>query len=847
MTDEADGGDAVSGEADGTTEGDAVSGEANSVTGEADTATEEAETVVAESGPSTDESDAGSANPGATKRERSGPGTGRREVPYRATVSAAVGFFAVALVLVGVRSATDLLPAVVRTPVVTIPPIVLAFTFVPGALFLLALRDDDELGAEWIAYAGGLSLLIVMAVGLVVNVVLPRVGITEPLSASVYAPAMAVAVAVLAAACFASEGPEATLIVPTPSPLAPAPLFFLLLPLLGVLTITHMNQTGDNRPLVAVYFAVALVPLAAWFLVDREWHALAVWSTAYSILLTEGLKSGASFPGNPVVVFTWIAGRWVPGTNGEQTISTELLQHGTIFPGFANFANVDIMTQMAQVNPLFVSLIPLALFVAFRQYVDSRIAVLGAAVFAFAHPYYNQYVMAGRAGTPVVFVSLFALALSDRGLSRVNASLLTMAFGLGVVWTHYGTSYFVMAALVPAFALLVGLWLFDGVVEGALERGAVDLRSAPRDAIRSVRDKPPGPGLTISFVTFFVVATFSWFLYTNGGRGFELFPRQFASVLTDLFSQSDSTGRTAARLERNYGSLVIAVSKRLYLLLAAMIGLGIAIALYERYDPTGWLALRDGDGVVDVGTSEAGGRWSGKSPFDDRFIALAATMLAIFGSTLVFRTWGGGRPMMISFAFTTIFAAYAAVWIGRELSAAVESRWSRRPPWILGESGAGSAFAVLLALMFLLNSGTVTALGLEGQAPSDTPIPGDDSLEVDVAAHAWVIDHNPGTNVYGDYIAFGQTDWRLPAIAARTEGLNRYGPERPRGDVQRLTRPDAAPGYLVMLKHNVESGELTMYMDDRPIDDIREEYRENVVYTTGNSRVHYIPPDDDEQ
>jgi uncharacterized membrane protein len=739
------------------------------------------------------------------------PETGRLSIDRKAVVGLLVGGYLLAIAMVALAHLAPVVP-----PIVTTPPIVLALTFVPGALLLLSLDRAEDIGARWVGYALGVSLLLLMLLGLSINIILPFVGIERPLSAAPLVASISVLVAAVAAGAFVLRDGDVAVVAP--SLFAPTPLALLLLPTFGVIAISVFNRTGVNLPLLAVLTAIAFVPLVVYLRIDSRWHALGIWTMALAVLYHDSLHRTSTFSGNPVVVSIWKAGRWTPGTEAGGRVSTELLQHGTIFPMYANLADLNIMTQMTVVNPLFVSFIPLALFVAFRRYVDSGLAFVAAALFVFAHPFYNQYPPAGRAATPVLFLALFAVVLTDTDIHPGIASFLTLFFGTGVVFTHYGTSYFVMVSFIGALVLLALLWSADDVLDAPLQDRSENARTAVRTVFRSVRRQSGGAVFSWTVVAFYVVVTFSWYLYTNAGRAFGLFPRHLSRSLDQLLTGSSDVGRTGARLQRDYGSEVIYFSKRIYMFIGVLMAIGFVVAYYRRY--------KRGDG-------------RGLARRDDAFLAIGTAMFALFGGTVFIRTWGGGRPMMITFVFTAVFAMFGMVWLGGGLELA--SDLDRLPSIpIPGETAAVSMFAVLLAVLFVLNSGVATAVGLDARAPSQTPVPREGYQETDLATHAWVIDSREEGTVYGDHIAFGHTDWLLPAIAARTDGGVGYGGEKPRNHLDELTDPDAESGYLLLLGHNVATGTFDRYASRQPIEDVRPEYRENKVYTTGQSTVYYF-------
>ena len=743
------------------------------------------------------------------------PETGRLSIDREVVVGLLVGGYLLAIAMVALAHLGSTVPLIVTTP-----PIVLALSFVPGALLLLSLDRAENIGAKWIGYALGVSLMLLMLLGLIINVTLPFVGIERPLSVAPLVASISVLVAAVAFGAFVFRDGDVTVVAP--SLFAPTPLAFLLLPTLSVIAISVFNRTGENLPLLAVLTAIAFVPLVVYLWIDSRWHALGIWTMALAVLYHDSLHSTSTFSGNPVVISIWNEGRWIPGTEAGGQVSTELLQHGTIFPMYANLADLNIMTQMTVVNPLFVSFIPLALFVAFRRYVDSELAFVATALLVFAHPFYNQYPTAGRAATPVLFLALFAVVLTDTNILPGTASFLTLLFGTSIVFTHYGTSYFVMVSFIGALVLLALLWGFDDVLDAAPQHRGENARTSLRTAFRSVRRQSRDAVFSGTMVAFYVVVTFSWYLYTNAGRAFALFPRHLSRSLEELLTGSSDVGRTGARLQRDYGSEVIYLSKRIYMFIGVLMAIGFVVVYYRRYRQ---------------------GNERGLSRRDDAYLAIATAMIALFGTTVFIRTWGGGRPMMITFVFTAVFAIFGVVWLGQGLELAGDM--DRLPnTTIPGETSAVSMFAVLLAVLFVLNSGVATAVGLDARAPSQTPVPSENYQETDLATHAWVIDNREDGNVYGDNIAFGHTDWLRPAILARTEDGVGYGGKKPRNRIQELTRPGAEAGYLLLLGHNVETRTFDRYASQMPVEDVRPAYRENKVYTTGQSTVYYFDTED---
>jgi uncharacterized membrane protein len=731
----------------------------------------------------------------------------QRSTARNRVVGLLVGVYLLGVAMVGL---TPWLPALVTTP-----PVVAAVTLVPGGLLLMTVKGTEQVDARWLVYAAGTGLALLLMVGLVLNLVLPAAGVDRPLMRGPILVALTVLVAVLSVSATHREGPSID--AHLGSPVTPAPLALALLPLTTVLGVAVMNRTGNNLPLIVVLAAVAIVPLAVVTLVDREWHAFGVWTVATAVLYHDALATGKTFPGNAVVVRTYRAALWVPGTTGESELATELLQHGTIFPMLARLTGLNIMRELLLVNPALVSVIPVALFVAYRRYLGSHRAVLAASVFIFAHPFYKQYPTAGRAATPVIFLSLFAVTLADDEYSPLTRAGLGLLFLSGVAVTHYGTSYFVMAAMAGAIAGVITLRILESA--GAAHRSELGWRTAVRERVAGPLDD--GSVFSLSTVAFFSVVVFSWFMYTNGGRAFELFPRHFTHIIEQfLTSQADvGQGRTGARIERNYGSLAVTLSKLVYMFLAALMGVGLTGETLDRFRP--------GEDYR----------------FDNAFVGLGGTMLALFAMTLIVRTWGGGRPMMIAFVFALPFAV-AGVDRLIDLGETVECRYRSGPKILhIQRQSALAAFGIVLAVLFVLNSGTgVVVVGMDRPAPGGVPsAAGQNYQPTDVSTHAWIIDHHRTGAIYGDYVARGQTDWFLPAIALRTEGGREYSGRKPRNKLDPLKRPDAGSGFILILGHNKATGTFHRGLGvEMPITKVRPGYRRSVIYTTGRSKVYYF-------
>jgi hypothetical protein len=206
--------------------------------------------------------------------------------------------------------------------------------------------------------------------------------------------------------------------------------------------------------------------------------------------------------------------------------------------------------------------------------------------------------------------------------------------------------------------------------------------------------------------------------------------------------------------------------------------------------------------------------------------------------------------MMITLTFTTPFSVLGAIALVRfvrsmESYVPVPGSWSGGLP--LSRSIGSVGFAILLVVLFSLNSGVASAAFIGGQSPSNVPwVEAQDSgRQIDIDGHAWVNDYGSG-KVYGDYPTFGQTDWYISAIALETnqdwpygEGLN-----KPRGNLPSLRGGPIEPGYILLLSHNIENQMIVRYTtyENTPLEEFDREFQQrDKIYSTTSSAIYYEP------
>jgi len=727
------------------------------------------------------------------------------------------------------------------------PIVAIAYlTIVPGLLLVTYLEIDHDL-VTVVGYVVGLSFIVTMAVGGLASLILPRLGLESPMDPLPLAIEM-VSVTTLIAASVWRRDPEFGLEIPFGDFLEPFPLALLLLPFVSLLGTVYMKVTDSNIVLLYLLLGIALLPIGlVWRSETNQWYGLAVWSVSASLLYHGGLWPFTA--GHQLSTITVEQGRWA--VNYGDGIGT-LLPNGVLYPAYAILADIPMSIQFEVVNPLFISLLPVLLYAAFRRQTDERKALVGVCLFMFSFPFYTLYPNGGRVSTPVFFLALTALAVSDEVIPTNVRRVLILAFAAGIAVSHYGTAWVVMGAFFFSGLLLIAVRVADRLWPGR-ERPVAESEGGGVGATptadgghskqgQALAARTGGAGLLRwSFVAFYTAFAMAWYLYTGLGGKFKTLPNHVIGGLREALYQDELSGTAVRSATKNYGSFSISTARQIYILFGALMAIGIVYIAWKR-------VVRD-ERVV-----------------DDEFLALGAGFLAILATAFlpVSTGFNTARVMMIVFTFTAPFAVFGAdaiVGVPMRLWKRVTDRASdfgeERDSGFGHPSRSGRVVAVglasLLAVFLLLNTGVVSEVATKGYAPStsvsqerlsnsEDPIErskASECLGCRVQTHVWIFD-NRGTNVslYGDDLAGAQVDYYRGEISGEVNGV-------PSGSsyssIWEVRNGKHGPAYLVLLPHNLDTDGVfvTGKYDWRALSTATPIFKNSsVIYSTGYNKIY---------
>ncbi len=343
--------------------------------------------------------------------------------------------------------------------------------FVPGLLVVRALRAEREAISRFPIYLACGSLVVLMIGGLLVDLAGPGLGIARPLSTVPLAVSISLVCLVLTGVAFIRRASPSwdyiggAISIPW--------LWPLLLPVIAWAGAMRLNNGHAGTVAIAAVAAAGVAVLAGVWGAGR-------WSLGRSGVLLFGaslaLIWGFSLRGHFVYGFdisgeyqTFIqvlhAGRWHVAHHGD---SYGAMLSLTILPSvLTKLTGASPLLVLKVIFPLLFALFPAALFLLAARVLSRRFAYI-AVLFIVVQDYlFQQLPGIARQEIALLFFVCLIAAMLDGRLRRGSQIGLLVVFGIGLVLSHYGTTYITVALLGAALVLELGRWLVTARVRRA--------------------------------------------------------------------------------------------------------------------------------------------------------------------------------------------------------------------------------------------------------------------------------------------------------------------------------------------------------------------------------------------
>ncbi|MBI4333118.1 MAG: DUF2206 domain-containing protein [Chloroflexi bacterium] len=456
--------------------------------------------------------------------------------------------------------------------------------FVPGLLLLYVLKVRADLATRFVLSVG-LSTALVILLGMSVSSVGTAFGYARPLTALPLFLSFGGATALLAALAYMRNRgarfsrPELRLATREKALLIP-PALFLFLALAGTFVI---KTTGSNILLVALYIGIGAYALGItlWHTrVPERLYPTVILLMSVSLVLVAALRSNHLIGSDMHDEFrlfqtTFDNARW--GIAEGSMLNTALSV--SILPSvYQVFLKVSPEYLFMLLFPLIVSVIPLVVYIITRKYVAGFYAFLGTFFFMSQKTFLDTH---GRTGIAILFFALAIMALFHDDLSPIAKRIMFMVFSVGVVASHYSSTYIYFFLLLLAWIAAstpVYVRKVIDIVRGRSAESASNIAGLPEaGGAGSVR------GITGETVALVLVLLYFWYgQVTAVAFDTALWLLRRAAALNQAFLLEAKGGTVSGAV----GVDIVSVPQRLRVLLSwasvALIATGVLATLAKH-------------------------------------------------------------------------------------------------------------------------------------------------------------------------------------------------------------------------------------------------------------------------
>ena len=425
--------------------------------------------------------------------------------------------------------------------------------FIPGSIVLRLLKLRKLSDIEVTTYSVGLSIVIVMALGLLVNTVFVALNIPGPMSVVPLLTVSGILVSGLCLICYVRN--DATIkpqLIDSNDLLTPTFLSVsLLLPLtiFGAFLLNQYRVPAVNIAIIVLIAALILI-IGLKKPVHERLYPYVLFVVALTLLLRNSLVTSYIW-GTDINVEYYLAnlvisgGFWDPHASFPLTWANNynsMLSVVILPPVLSQLTGLSLIWVYKIIYPLIYSLVPLVLYVTVKKQIGAKIAFAAGLLFVISFSFYIDMLALPRQQIAELFLSLLILAMVSSQLVSSKRSLLLFVFGAGLVVSHYSTAYLF------AFLIIFGLLLFS--LKSRKQYFDTIKRQIPLKAnsVRTRRDTQSESSqnrsaISLTFALFIVAFAFAWFTFVNGSPFASLVDTTVqitSSITSDYFSGSSN-------------------------------------------------------------------------------------------------------------------------------------------------------------------------------------------------------------------------------------------------------------------------------------------------------------------
>lgn len=456
-------------------------------------------------------------------------------------------------------------------------------TFIPGFIILRILKIHNLDNIENILLTLGLSLFTIMILGLIINSVLPMIGINNPFSIEFLIISISLLVFFF---CFLVYLRDRECYIRSKSNLfslfSPKALVLLLIPFISIFG-TYLVNNFQNYNLQFVLFIVIFIfifLLGFFKLIPRTLYPLAIFSISLSLLYDCSLISNF-LAGWDIQIEYHLSHLVIENGIWDPTISSmvnAMLSITSLAPIYSIVLNLSLIWVFKIIYPFFFAFVPLALYLIIKKQTNENIALFTCIFFISLSTFFSEMLGLARQQIAELFLVLILITILNDKLHRDIQFIFLVIFSFGLITSHYGLTYIFMFMLVVSYLIITikKIRAVKNIIEKISNK--FKIMETPIDKIYFNRYSP----LKLNFIIFFIILTFTWYLNTGQSFAFktivDIADRIISTFSTDFMNPEAAQGLGIIQTEY---SLLTEFYKYILLTSQFVIGIGIVSLLLK--------------------------------------------------------------------------------------------------------------------------------------------------------------------------------------------------------------------------------------------------------------------------
>jgi len=456
--------------------------------------------------------------------------------------------------------------------------------YIPGQLILKAFRIKDFNTWENLIFSVGLSVLILMCIGALINYFYPFMGINRPISFYPLIITFIIAISVLFIITYRNidrENKEEKIQLTGEGEILPQFSCFLktipaFIPVfLSIFGTYILRYYHNNIFLLLLFLAISLVIVYVTLLKDcpKFLYPLTLFLVSLSLLYHYSLLSPylSGWDIHIEYYFQQLVkenGIWNFNTQGESNALLSVIMLNPIFSLLLDLTGTQVYKI---IYPLIFSFAIIGLYEILRKQLDEKTSFLSCFFFMAFNLYYSEMLGLTRQMICELFFVLVIICILNKNISQISKRSFFVIFSFGMIVSHYGLTWIFLGYLILYMTIL------------NIIRISKNQEIYNNDKYNSINNS-----ITVySFAIFFVLAI-TWHMYLANANNFTniilIGNNIINNINFDLFNKSTKDAEVLMFLNRSsatYPSIWREITKYLYYLTQFFIVVGFLNVSYS--------------------------------------------------------------------------------------------------------------------------------------------------------------------------------------------------------------------------------------------------------------------------